>query len=267
MSKIYRALKKVEKEKEAEKIITPIVPRDTTFAECDQHLVTLLTPKSVAAEQFRKLKTSILEMQESNNDKRCILVTSSVSTEGKTLTASNLAISIAQEIQEHVLLIDADLRRPNIHKYFGIPTSPGLSEYLNNNIDLSQLLIKTPVPKLSLLLAGTPTNKAAELFASQKMRNLVREIKSRYEDRYIIIDSTPVMSTTESDILSQQVDNIVFVVKAGKTPREVIKRSLLRLEKNKDKIIGIVFNNADIEASRYSYGYYRYYSYYGEDKK
>jgi receptor protein-tyrosine kinase/non-specific protein-tyrosine kinase len=266
MSKIYRALKKVEKEKEAEKIITPIVPGDTAFAEYDQYLVTLLTPNSVAAEQFRKLKTSIIET-EGSNDKRCILITSSVSGEGKTLTASNLAISIAQEIQQYVLLIDADLRRPGLYKYFGVPSSPGLSEYLNENIDLSQLLVKTPVPKLSILPAGKPTNKAAELFASQKMRNLVREIKSRYDDRYIIIDSTPVMSTTESDILSQQADKIVFVVKAGKTPREVVKRSLFHLEKNKDKIIGIVFNNADIEASRYSYSYYQYYDYYGESKK
>jgi receptor protein-tyrosine kinase/non-specific protein-tyrosine kinase len=265
MSKIYRALKKVEKE--AEKIITPIVSRDTMFAEYDQHLVTLLTPHSVAAEQFRKLKTGILETQESNNDKRCILIISSVGGEGKTLTAANLAISVAQEIKQHVLLIDADLRRPGIHNYFDMPASPGLSEYLNESIDLSQLLVKTPFPKLSILPAGTPTNKAAELFASQKMRNLVREVKSRYEDRYIIIDSTPVMSTTESDILSQQVDKIVFVVKAGSTPREVIKRSLLHLEKSKDKIIGVVFNNTDIEASRYSYGHYRYYSYNSEDRK
>ena len=265
MSKIYKALKKVEME--SEEVISPLTSENTKASpgEYDQRLITLVTPNSVAAEQFRKLKTSILKA--GGNDKRCILITSAVASEGKTLISSNLAISIAYELQQHVLLVDADLRRPGLHEYFDVPNSPGLSEYLSDGIDLAQLFVKTPIPKLSILPAGTPTNKATELFASQKMMNLVQELKSRYQDRYIIIDSTPIMSTTEPDILSQQVDSIIFVVRAEKTPREVAQRALLHLDSNKDKIIGTVFNNGNVKIGSHYYGYYGYYDYYGKEKK
>jgi protein-tyrosine kinase len=229
-------------------------------------LITLTHPKSIAAEQFRKLKTTILESAEANGGgRKCILITSAAIGEGKSLTATNLAISLAQEIQNHVLLVDADLRRPSVHKYFGIGKSRGLSDYLSNEVELSQLLVKTDVPKLSILPAGTIANNAAELFSSHKMKNFLAEVKARYADRYIVIDSTPVMPTSEPDILSRQVDGILFVVRSGQTPREVIQRSIQRLDK--EKLLGIVFNSIDLKGTGYHYGYYRYYSYYGDDKE
>ena len=236
----------------------------TEKSSLDEHLVTLLDPKSFVAEQFRKLRTSIMEHSNSNPP-RCILITSSVLGEGKTITAANLAVSIAQGIHEHVLLIDADLRRPTLHKQLGLNPTPGLSDYLTGDIELSHLLVKTSVPKLTFLPAGQVSDKPSELFSSNKMRNLIEEMRSRYENRYIVIDSTPIMSTSEPDILSRQVDGVIFIVRAGKTPREVIQRSLLNLDKK--KILGIVFNDVELQTAGYPYSYYRYYSYYGKEGK
>lgn len=265
MSKIHKALKKAEKEKSEGESITPRTSSETSEPiAANLHLVTLFNPKSIAAEQFRKLKATILKDFDRNSG-ACILISSAVAGEGKTLTATNLAISIAQEIQQHVLLIDADLRRPSIHKVLSIGDTQGLSEYLSGNVELSQLIVKTSVPKLSVLTAGTIATKPAELCSSNKMKDLIREVRQRYDDRYIIIDSTPVISTSEPDILARQVDGILFVVRAGKTPREAIQRSLMCFEK--EKIIGMVFNEIDTRATGYHYGYYRYYNYYGEDTK
>ncbi len=266
MSKIHKALTKAAHEKVEGKPIAPeeIERHEPGFSGCDRHLITLFKPKSIAAEQIRKLKTSLLE-RAGGDCNRCILITSAVQGEGKSLTATNLAISLAQEINEHVLIIDADLRRPSLDRYLGLNARYGLSDYLADNdaLNLPELLVKTAIPKLSALPAGSVTSSAAELLASEKMRNLVKEVRSRYDDRYIIIDSTPIMSTSEPDILSGQVDKIIFIVKAGKTPREVVKRSLLRIDK--EKILGVVLNNVDLQTTGYHYGYYRYYGYYGRE--
>lgn len=272
MSRVYQALKKAERERMEAEVTgqreSPEVKKHFPGnLSIDQHLVTLLNPKSSATEQFRKLRTSIMEHSDSNPP-RCILITSSVSGEGKTVTAVNLAISLAQGVHEHVLLMDADLRKPVLHKCLGLNPVSGLSDYLTSDIELSDILVKTPVPKLTLLPAGPASDKPSELFSSVKMRNLIMEVRSRYEDRYIIIDSTPIMATSEPDILSRQVDGVILVVKAGKTPREVIQRSLLNLDRN--KILGVVFNDVDFPTSGYRYGYhpyYSYYSYYDDEKK
>jgi len=268
MSKIHKALQKAEKEKSGEKTPTTkdfAAPGQLPFPGSDQRLVTLNNPKSIAAEQFRKLKTSILENGVPKSDEnRCILITSSVIGEGKTLTATNLAVSLAQELHHHVLLIDADLRRPAVHKSLGIKMLQGLSDYLTSDLELSEMFLKTSVPKLSILPAGTATSKAAELLSSHKMRNLIEEVRTRYSDRYIIIDSTPIMSTAEPDILAGQTGGIVFVVKAGKTPRQIIQRSLDHLKKY--SILGLVFNNVDFQSAGYHYGYYKYYEYYDKEK-
>ena len=262
MSKIHKALQKAEMEKREKTTDQKeeYEPTKEFSADIDQRVVTLSDPESLTAEQFRKLKTSILINAGPNGDGiRCVLITSSAIMEGKTLIATNLAISIAQEVQQHVLLIDADLRQPSVHKTLGITMGRGLSDYLSGDIELSQILVKTAIPKLSVLPAGKPTSEPAELLSSQKMRSLINEVRSRYDDRYIIIDSTPIMSTVEPDILAQQVDGIVFVVKAGKTPREIIQRSLSRLDKN--KILGLVLNQVDFQPTGHDYQYYRYYAY------
>ena len=255
MSKVHQALKKAERER----MISGIDMDDIDFQDIsdrssfDEHLVSFLAPKSAAAEQYRKLRTRISHFLDSRL--RTILITSSTSQEGKSLTAANLAITIAQGIDQHVLLVDGDLRQPSLPKFFGLYPRYGLTDYLTGNIDLSQILFDTGIPKLKLLPSGSPSDRSSELIASNKMRNLIQELKSRYEDRYIIIDSTPIIGTDEPDILTKQVDGVILVVKAGKTPKEIIESTLSAL--NVDNVLGIVFNGLEYAVKRVNYGYYQ----------
>ncbi|MBL7180662.1 MAG: polysaccharide biosynthesis tyrosine autokinase [Desulfobacterales bacterium] len=194
---------------------------------------------------------------------RSIMVTSAVPGEGKSFVAANLAISIAQSIQEHVLIIDSDMRVPSIHRQFGFDDIPGLSEYLANGTPLSMLLQKTKVDKLSILPAGKPPHNPAELLSSQRMSKLLEEVRERYSDRYIIIDSPPPKLTAEANALARQVDGILLIVKYGSTPRDMVSDLIELL--GKEKILGVVFNRVDMRLSNYLA--YKRYAKYGKNGK
>ncbi|RJP77238.1 MAG: polysaccharide biosynthesis tyrosine autokinase [Desulfobacteraceae bacterium] len=228
-------------------------------ARFDKSLVTILEPHSFESEQFKILRANIL-FPTSGKPPRMIMVTSAVPGEGKSFVASNLAISIAQNIDEHVLLMDCDLRLPSIHNRFHFESKTGLSDYLTGDVPLSSLLVKVGVDKLSILPGGKPPANPAELLSSEKMTQLLEEVKLRYEDRYIIIDSAPPQLTAESSALARQVDGIVLVINYGKTKRELISDLIEIL--GKEKIIGIVFNRFNLRSSTY-YGYGKY-SHYGK---
>jgi exopolysaccharide/PEP-CTERM locus tyrosine autokinase len=193
------------------------------------------------------------------------MVTSAMNSEGKSFVATNLAVGIANDLHAHALLVDCDLRRPMIAQWFGIQNGKGLSDYLKGDGNLSELLKRTEKEKLTVLSAGSTQENPTELFGSNKMGSLVKELKSRYHDRFIIFDSTPVLATTEPQVLAKLVDGIIFVVRAGQTPRETVKQALESLEK--DKILGFVLNHLQFRSSglhtQYfgSDGYYYRYGY------
>ena len=245
------------------------VNRDASFAKTDvlydenyidENLVTLLKPQSFEAEQFKILRTNLL-FPSSGKSPRTIMFTSSVPDEGKSLMSSNLAISIAQSIQEHVLLIDGDIRRPCIHTRFGFGNVPGLSEHLAKGLPLSSLILKTKVDKLSILPGGTPPHNPSELISSKQMFNLLQEVKYRYSDRFIVIDSPPPRLTAESYAISRQVDGVVVVIEYGSTSREMVSEIIKVI--GKDKIIGVVLNKFDMRFASYSgLGKYKAYNKY-----
>lgn len=208
----------------------------------DKGLVTHLKPHSFEAEQFRILKTTIL-FPHKGTPPRTIMVTSSAPGEGKSFVASNIAISIAKSIDEYVLLMDCDLRLPSLHTRFGFSDIPGLSEYLLEGKSLGSIIRKTAIDKLSLLPAGKPPSNPSELISSEQMRRLLHEVKDRYEDRYIIIDSPPPYLTAEANALARQVDGIIIVVKTGKTKRSDVQDLIDTY--GKEKILGVVKNFAD----------------------
>jgi len=213
----------------------------------DKNYVKDIRFRSIATEQIRKLR---LNMQTPDGERvRTILVTSALAGEGKSTVAANLAVAISQMIGEYVLLIDADLRRPDLHNFFGMQPKPGLSEYLEHDIDLKQLLVKTEFEKLTLLQAGKVPANSTELLSSDRMRHLVREVKSRYPDRYIILDSPPVLATSEPNVLANQVDGVILVVRAGMTPREMVEDVLASIDS--EKIMGIVMNDVRTGAPKY----------------
>lgn len=218
----------------------------------DRDLVTLLDPRSFEAEQFKILRTSIL-FPATGTPPKVIMITSAVPGEGKSFVASNLAASISQNIDDHVLLMDCDLRLPTIHTFFGIEGRIGLSEYLSGGVELSSLFVKTGSNKLSVMTGGTPPANPSELLSSEQMSKLIQEVKTRYNDRYIIIDSAPPRYTAESSALAKYADAIVLVVSSGSTNRDAILELVNIL--GKDKILGVVLNRHNFRSSNlYDYG-------------
>ena len=225
------------------------------------------TERSQVAEEFRMIKRPLLKnafgqgaaLVENGN---LIMVSSSFPGEGKTFTSINLALSIASELDHTVLLVDADVARPAVTSYFGIDAGPGLVDYLlGEQPDLSALLIKTDIPKLTLLPAGKRHHHSTELLASEGMRNLLEELSLRYPDRVIIFDSPPLLVTTEASVLASLVGQIVMVVESEKTTQAALKEALSLLDP--DKSIGLVLNK-----SRQPFGseYGAYYAYSGHAK-
>jgi exopolysaccharide/PEP-CTERM locus tyrosine autokinase len=229
--------------------------------EINNHcLVTITQPDTQIAEEYRRLKSMLI--RETKADfLNTIMITSSLDAEGKTLTATNLAITLAQEIDHSILLIDADLRKPRIHEYLGIKNGYGLSDYLTQDIDISEVLIKTGIGNLVVLPAGHAVNNPVELLSSEKMKSLIKDLKHKYMDRYIIIDTPPILHFADAIAIGSLVDGIIFVVMEGRTQKKTIENALNLI---KDlNVLGLVFNNVreenlDGHYSHYYYGYNRY---------
>ena len=220
-------------------------------AAIDRNLVALTDSHSPEAEQFKILRTNIL-FPLAGTPPRSILVTSAGPGEGKTFTAANLAISIALNVNRHVLLIDADMRRPQLHKRFGFGSVPGLSDYLAEGRPLSSLLLKTKVDKLTLLAAGLPPDNPAELIGAERMSSLLAEVTTRYPDRIVVVDAPPPTLAAETGVLARQVDGILVVVRYGSTRRDELADLIAKV--GEKKILGSIVNYIENPASRY-YGY------------
>jgi capsular exopolysaccharide synthesis family protein len=227
----------------------------------DRKLVALHDPQSFEAEQFKILRSNIL-FPLAGKPPRSILLTSAGPGDGKTFAAANLAISIALNINRYVLLIDADMRWPQIHTRFGFPPVPGLSDYLADGRPLSSLLLHTKVDKLTLLPAGPPPNNPSELISSERMASLLNEVTTRYPDRLIVIDAPPPAMAAETGVLAREVDGIIVVVRYGSTRREAIADLIQRM--GEKKILGSIVNRVETADSRY-YGYK--YAGYGSPKR
>lgn len=208
------------------------------------------------AEEYKLLRTHILQRTRGDG-RNTLMVTGPLPGEGKTMTAINLALSISQEVNQTVLLVDGDLRSPSVHRYFGLPSGPGLVDFLTGRATLPELLVHPQgMAKLVLLPGGRPAIQAPELINSPMMADLVQELKHFYPDRYVIFDLPPLLACADALAFAPVVDGIILVVEAGKTPREDILRSLGML---KDlPVLGFVLNKVGHQPS--SYYYYSSYS-------
>ncbi|MFH1148236.1 MAG: polysaccharide biosynthesis tyrosine autokinase [Pseudomonadota bacterium] len=252
MAETHGALSKSEAEGVNE---TETLPHVDITGNLDERLMTVKDPYSFATEQFKILRSRLLYPID-GRVRRTIMVTSAMQGEGKSLVAANLAISIAQGIKEHVLLVDCDIRIPGQHILFRVPGERGLSDYLSRDVALNDLLVKTAVDKLTLLPGGKPPDNPAELLSAEKMNQLIDEVKNRYDDRFIIFDATPAEITAEVSVLAKQVDGILLVIKRGYTDRDMIQRTVAILDR--EKILGVVFNKDAGIPKKYDY-YYDYY--------
>ncbi|MDD2672861.1 MAG: polysaccharide biosynthesis tyrosine autokinase, partial [Syntrophales bacterium] len=211
---------------------------------------------------FRKLRTIILHRPEPC---RVILVTSALESEGKSMIAANLASVLAKDLNRHALLVEADLRNPSLSAWFGLSNGRGLSDYLSGEEDLPGLMAKTSIPKLSIIAGGRVPENPVELIGSLKMEKLLKELKSRYSDRFIIIDSPPLLVTSETNVISRHVDGIIFVVRAGKVPREMIQGAIATLPG--EKMLGIVMNDVFFMSAALHSRYFGSSSYYHQSDR
>jgi len=233
------------------------VAKETVFQrDLGDELIILTAPDSADAECFRVLRGQIL-FQKDRPAPKSILVTSALPGEGKTYVAANLAVILALSIDENVIAIDADLRRPRLHRFFGYRKVRGLHEYLLGGLRSEDLILKSGIDKLSVLPAGKIARNATELLSSNMMVTFLEEVKEKFRDYFVIIDSPPCRIGAETKALARLVDGIVLVVMARKTPKKEIERAIDNL--GRDKILGIVFNGYEQGRKSYQRYYDRYY--------
>jgi capsular exopolysaccharide synthesis family protein len=212
----------------------------------DLLVVAALAPQSPAAEQYRALRTRIA-MAEDGRTLRTLLFTSPGRSDGKTLTSLNLALTMAQEFQRRVVLVDADLHRPTVHTLLGLASSPGLSDVLMGGATLDEALVDTLDYRLTVLPAGLPPTRPAELLGSSAMHTVLADLRSRF-DR-VIVDTPPAGILSDAGVLAPLMDGVVLVVRAGITPLPAIERVLENLDAS--RMLGVVLNDVGDPADGY----------------
>jgi polysaccharide biosynthesis transport protein len=214
-------------------------------------------PRSGLSEAYRQLRTSIL-LSTAGHAPKSLLITSSLPSEGKTTTATNTAISLAQTGAK-VLIVDADMRRPRLHSVFNIPNGEGLSTLLSSestDADITRVVQTDDGTKMHLLPSGPIPPNPAELIGSDQMANLLKRLQKHYT--HVVIDSPPITSFTDGVLIASMVDGVILVVHSGKSSRQVVKRAKQLLQDVGARILGVVLNNVNLR-SQDNYHYYQTY--------
>ncbi|MBW2545190.1 MAG: polysaccharide biosynthesis tyrosine autokinase, partial [Deltaproteobacteria bacterium] len=226
-----------------------------------KELITHTLPKAGVSEAFRTIRTNIF-FASFDTPRRIIGITSALPGEGKTLFMANLAVSIAQADRK-VLLIDADMRRPRLHKIFSQKRTPGLSNIIMaEDIEgaIGEVTRKLPISGLDMICSGDIPHNPNELLGSQKMKSIIDMVSERYD--YVLFDGPPILSVSDSAVLTNRLDGVIFTVNAEETEKNALKQALETIPG--EKILGLVLNNVNIERGEYYYRYYQYYYSYGD---
>ncbi|MCF6266078.1 MAG: polysaccharide biosynthesis tyrosine autokinase [Desulfuromusa sp.] len=217
-------------------------------------LATAREEKTIVVEEFNKLRSTVIALTKGKKFLNTLMVTSTVSEEGKSMTALNLAISLAKEQDHTVLLVDTDLRRPSIHKYLDINPEVGLVHCLRDDVPIEKALIKTGVGKLVVLPAGEALKDPLDMLSSIRMKDIVSELKERYPERYVIFDTPPAQLFADAGVLAAFLDATLFVVREGKANKEDVVKTLEEFKGH--NLLGVVYNDARIFLKNSSYYYY-----------
>jgi len=220
-----------------------------------QELIEYHSQKPYFSEPYRTLRTN-LHLLNSHNPLKTLLVTSSEPAEGKTTILVNLAISFSEE-GKSVLIIDSDLRKPRIHKFFEIESYPGLTEILLGSKKLEEVIINLNT-HFNVIASGSLPKDPLKLFGTPMMKDLVNSLKPKFD--VILFDSPPVLSADDAVLISKFVDGVIFVLNSGFVKEDIVKRAKERFEKFKVNVLGMVMNRFD--AKRHGYSYNPYDSYY-----
>jgi protein-tyrosine kinase len=230
--------------------------QEVQIKECvcaDNRIVSLL-PTAPETDAYRVLRTHILQKTKSEGGST-IMITSVLPGEGKTLTAVNLAVIMAKDYKQTVLLVDCDLRKQNVHEALGIWSEKGLIDYLLYDVPVSELILWPGIEKLTLISGGRTFHESSELLGSPRMKELISDMKNRYPDRYVLLDAPPILSGADTLALIPLVDHVLVVVQADRTPAEDITKAIDLIPK--EKMLGIVLNRLKERAdTRYGYPVY-----------
>ena len=260
MGKITSALKKAAEERlgRIEKITQikereQLVIKKISDSKVDASIISYFDPKALISEQYKILRTNILSLNK-GNPPRAIVITSSIHSEGKSVTTLNLAMSLAQAVHKpKVLVIDGDMRKGKIAKYLGIKHETGLSEFLQGKVQLNDCLFNIDIENMAFMAAGTVSHHPAELLQSEAMKDLIAQMRKRFD--FVLIDTPPIISVTDSGIVGSMVDGVLMVVQAGRTQRGVIKRAEDLLYQSHCKVLGYVMSNIEYHLPEYIYRY------------
>ncbi len=213
------------------------IPKDIFF----RNKIVSIVGNNMVSNRFKLLRTRILKLTRSSG-KNTLLISGFGANEGKSLISLNLAISMAMDTRQTTLLVDIDFRNPSIHRLLGLPDeTPGLKQFLEGDVELSELLINPGIAKLTILPAGGTLDNATEAIGSAKMEALVKELKGRYPDRYILFDGPGVVTCPDSVVFSDYVDGVLLVARSNHTTLDSIKAAKNLIPK--DKILGTVLND------------------------
>jgi capsular exopolysaccharide synthesis family protein len=257
VSKIQKALEKAKAAEEttstslSESPKSTYVVRPVEGGQVDPHIVAYHHPHSHLTESFRRLK-AMLGSIAGGTTLRSVTVTSAGKGEGKSTTALNLAVTMCQDFDKRVVIVDADLRRPRIHRLLGMTPRRGLSDVLGGEVLPEDVLITDSVPRLTILPGGHSSKSPAEMLASPRMRQLIEELKSRFD--FIIFDTPPVLTVADAIVLGPMTDGVVLVIQAGRVRKRPIMRAVELLHNS--KLLGFVLNRGDLVLSHYGYRYY-----------
>ncbi|WP_409274492.1 CpsD/CapB family tyrosine-protein kinase [Neobacillus sp. SCS-31] len=214
-------------------------------------LIASLDPKSIVSEQYRTIRTNI-QFSSVDEDIQAIMVTSAGPGEGKSTTAANLAVVMAQQ-EKKVLLVDADLRKPTVHYTFDLVNQYGLTSVLSKSKSLEQAIRPTETPFLSVLTSGPIPPNPAELLGSKSMKEMLEEAKNRFD--VIIFDTPPTLAVTDAQILANLCDGVLLVLYSGKSENEQATKAKDLLVAANGRILGVVLNQKKIKNDSYSYYY------------
>ena len=221
----------------------------------EHNLIVHDSPKSVSSEAFRTLRTN-LQFTSPDRELKTVLVTSAAPDDGKSTVTANLAIAWAQS-GSRVVLVDCDLRKPVQHKIFGLRNSPGLTGYLTVNVPLEEVILPSRIMDgLDLIPAGPIPPNPAELLQSKRMRELLAELRGKYD--YVLCDAAPTVAVTDAAVLTGQVDGTVLVIRHGGVPNAMAQQAKSLLENANGRILGVVLNRIPLTERRYQYYYYQY---------
>ncbi|MBI5577864.1 MAG: polysaccharide biosynthesis tyrosine autokinase [Deltaproteobacteria bacterium] len=209
-----------------------------------------IEPDAAELEAYKVLRTRI-QMATKTKGWNTIMITSPNAGDGKTLTAINLALTFAKAYNQTVMLVDCDLRRQNIHRVLGIESGAGIVDFLVDDKPLNEFIIWPGIEKLSLISGGRSIQNSAEVIGSARMKSLIQELKTRYDDRFIIIDAPPILSGADTMALAPCVDCILMVVKESRTRMHEIKKAMDMIPK--DKFLGYVMNHQRKAGKAYYY--------------